>query len=242
MTAAGWHPLALAGGVPAGTSSGTHLLGAELVVWRDASGAAHVWDDRCPHRGMRLSFGFVRGDRIACLYHGWQYGTDGRCLAIPAHPGLDPPATIVTERRDCIEALGMIWTNAGAASAAPPVAEEAVGRGITPLRSVHIDRPADEVAALLVAFDLAPFHPDLAEGATRSTRRDGPLVIATAEKGYVSETVIAGIQPLDLGRAAVHLVVAANVGDYRGAGQAHFARIAETFRRAAESTPKARAA
>ncbi|MEO8668956.1 MAG: Rieske 2Fe-2S domain-containing protein [Bauldia sp.] len=236
MTAAGgWYPVALAGGVEAGTSNGMHLRGEEIVVWRDAAGAAHIWDDRCPHRGMRLSFGFVRGDRIACLYHGWQYGADGSCLAIPAHPGLQPPVTIVAERRDRVEALGMIWAGSAGEPGRPPVPEETVGQTVTPIRSLHVDRPLEDVAARLAAFDLPPFHPDLAEGARRGARRDGPLVIVTAEKGYVAETLIAGLQPLDHGHTAVHLAMAANVGDHRGPGQAHFARLAELFRHVVES-------
>ena len=49
----------------------------ELVIWRDHKGQAHAWDNRCPHRGTRLSLGFVRGNQLACLYHGWQFGGDG---------------------------------------------------------------------------------------------------------------------------------------------------------------------
>src|SRR5580700_5238771 len=70
-------PVGLSLAVEASSSAGTRLLDRELVVWRDNSGAAHVWEDRCPHRGMKLSFGFVRGDHIACLYHGWQYNSGG---------------------------------------------------------------------------------------------------------------------------------------------------------------------
>ncbi|GIS36806.1 MAG: hypothetical protein Ct9H90mP8_2260 [Pseudomonadota bacterium] len=29
-------------------------------------------DNRCPHRGTRLSLGFFSGKQLACLYHGWQ--------------------------------------------------------------------------------------------------------------------------------------------------------------------------
>lgn len=47
----------------------------------------------CPHRGMRLSLGFIRGDQVACLYHGWHYDA-GQCRYIPAHPQLTPPETI----------------------------------------------------------------------------------------------------------------------------------------------------
>jgi phenylpropionate dioxygenase-like ring-hydroxylating dioxygenase large terminal subunit len=86
--AAGWYAVAVADDIEPGTSAGTRLFDQELVVWRDRDGASHVWEDRCPHRGMRLSFGFVRGNHIACLYHGWAYDTAGQCRAIPAHPDL----------------------------------------------------------------------------------------------------------------------------------------------------------
>ena len=68
MTSASpWIPVALSADIEAGTSAGTLVNGEERVVWRDDKGATHVWEDRCPHRGMRMSFGFVRGDHIACL-------------------------------------------------------------------------------------------------------------------------------------------------------------------------------
>ncbi|RVC56037.1 Rieske (2Fe-2S) protein, partial [Mesorhizobium sp. M00.F.Ca.ET.038.03.1.1] len=92
MTTAGvWHPVALSASIEPGSSAGTHIDGKEFVVWRDNRGAPHVWEDRCPHRGMKLSFGFVRGDHIACLYHGWQYDTAGQCRYIPARPAQDEP-------------------------------------------------------------------------------------------------------------------------------------------------------
>src|ERR1700744_2690504 len=88
-----WHPVGLSHSLEAGSPAGTRLFGKELVIWRDTGGLAHVWEDRCPHRGMKLSFGFVRGDHIVCLYHGWQYDSGGYCRYIPAHPDLDVPKT-----------------------------------------------------------------------------------------------------------------------------------------------------
>ena len=115
----GWHAVALSNDVEPGSSNGTHLFGEEIVVWRDGAGVPHVWVDRCPHRGMRLSYGYVRADRIACLYHGWQYGTDGRCLRIPAHPDIEPPASIVVWRHSCREAMDLIFARLGEAIDAP---------------------------------------------------------------------------------------------------------------------------
>ena len=40
---------------------------------------------------MRLSHGFVRSEKLACIFHGWQYDGAGSCVGIPAHPDLAPP-------------------------------------------------------------------------------------------------------------------------------------------------------
>ena len=229
MSESGWYPVALAGGIEAGTSSGTHLLGEEIVVWRDAGGVPHIWEDRCPHRGMRLSFGFVRGDRIACLYHGWQWGTDGHCLHIPAHPNLKAPPSITTWRHSCHEGMGMIWAHLQEASDTPALPAEAAGHAVLPVRSLHVDCPAKMLSERFASSDIAPFNPELVAG-RRTSRREGPLVILTTQKGDLTEALIGGVQPLDASHSAIHLVLAASGADYRGAGQLHFAHFAETLR------------
>jgi nitrite reductase (NADH) small subunit len=43
-----------------------------VAVFRLADGRMFGVEDRCPHRGARLSAGVVYdGDKIACLDHGW---------------------------------------------------------------------------------------------------------------------------------------------------------------------------
>lgn len=118
------------------------LRGTDLAVWRGASGQAFVWGDRCPHRGMRLSQGFVRQDRLSCIYHGWQYGADGSCVSIPAHPDLVPPKTICATTYPAAEAGGIIWTSLKPQSGAPPGASSPI-----PVRSLQIDVPVHVVAA-----------------------------------------------------------------------------------------------
>ncbi len=39
------------------------------------------------HRRTQLSEGWVEGDRIRCLYHGWKFGSDGACQERPAEMG-----------------------------------------------------------------------------------------------------------------------------------------------------------
>jgi nitrite reductase (NADH) small subunit len=48
-----------------------------IAVFRLADGRMFAIEDRCPHRGARLSAGVIyNSDKVACLDHGW-----GICLA-----------------------------------------------------------------------------------------------------------------------------------------------------------------
>jgi phenylpropionate dioxygenase-like ring-hydroxylating dioxygenase large terminal subunit len=184
---AGWHPVALAAGIAPGTSAGTRLFGRELVVWRDAAGQSHVWEDRCPHRGMRLSFGFVRGDQIACLYHGWQFDAAGHCTHIPSHPALKVPSTIRAPVEPSVERLGMIWTGAG--PDLPP------DQPVTPVRSIALHAPADRVFAAL-----AP------------RTRTGSLV--TLQEGALQ--LAAAVQPLSETESTLHIAILGDAAHSRG--------------------------
>ena len=111
----------------------------EIVLWRDEAGASHAWEDRCPHRGMRLSFGFVRGNHIACLYHGWQYDTAGQCRYIPAHPNLEVPDTIKVATFPSVPRLAGSSGSGRrlvAEAPVPPPADFAA----RPVRSLYVDR------------------------------------------------------------------------------------------------------
>lgn len=60
-------------------------LGEDLVLWRDTSGTVHCIEDRCPHRGARLSQGRVAGEYIACPYHGIELDGLGVIRRVPAY-------------------------------------------------------------------------------------------------------------------------------------------------------------
>jgi nitrite reductase/ring-hydroxylating ferredoxin subunit len=198
------------------------------VVWRDNSGVAHVWEDRCPHRGMKLSFGFVRGDHIACLYHGWQYDTGGRCRYIPAHPDLEVPATITVPVFTTVEALGMIWTSAEPEeSRAPPPAGAAETVSV---RSLYVDRDADSLLQAVRTNLPSPFtgesEPSVAPAGDNLWR------IATGD-----DRLLVGLQRLGAGRAALHVVIEGPASIYGGAGQAHFLGWTAAVRHALEHGP-----
>jgi vanillate O-demethylase monooxygenase subunit len=104
-----WHAVAYAHEVGISPHH-TQLLGEQLVVWRDSRGVPHAFRDLCIHRGTALSLGSVAGDEIVCAYHGWRYGVDGRCTAIPQ---LDDPSRVPAKARAtayrCQERYGLIF-------------------------------------------------------------------------------------------------------------------------------------
>lgn len=78
-----WYPV-LASWEVSANPVGITRLGQQIVVWRDHDGEIHALEDRCPHRGARLSMGWNLGDRVACWYHGIEVGGDGEVKDVPA--------------------------------------------------------------------------------------------------------------------------------------------------------------
>jgi len=78
-----WYPVVPSwalGGEPIGITR----LCRNIVLWRDSEGAVRALDDRCPHRGARLSLGRNLGDRLSCWYHGVEVNDHGDVVAVPA--------------------------------------------------------------------------------------------------------------------------------------------------------------
>ncbi len=59
------------------------VLGEDLVLFRDQSGAYGLVGKHCSHRGASLYYGFVEPDGIRCAYHGWKYDACGKCVEQP---------------------------------------------------------------------------------------------------------------------------------------------------------------
>lgn len=143
-----WVAVCLATDLPAGVVIAAGCGDAEIAVWRSASGQVSAWADRCPHRGMRLSHGFVRGETLNCIYHGWTYGVGGRCLRIPAHPDLAPPAVIRARSFACIQEQGLVWVApAGTATALPDLGD------MVPVRSLVVQTPVVRLGQVLPDFE-----------------------------------------------------------------------------------------
>lgn len=91
------------------------LCGQQLVVFRTKQNQIGVLLDRCCHRGMKLSRGWVEGDRLVCPYHGWSYDLNGQIYS-PSTPNLKP----CTQSFEAIENDGAVWIKAKGSNALFP--------------------------------------------------------------------------------------------------------------------------
>jgi 3-ketosteroid 9alpha-monooxygenase subunit A len=90
--ARGWHCLGLASSFRDGKPHGVQAFGGKLVLWAGADGALHALDGYCRHMGGDLSRGEVVGDNVACPFHSWRWGGDGKCQEIPYARRVPPRA------------------------------------------------------------------------------------------------------------------------------------------------------
>ena len=79
-----WYVVAKSGELPNGAVRAVKALGRDLVVWRGADGKVRCLEDRCPHRGARISLGQVSDSDLACRYHGVTLDGEGRIVRVPA--------------------------------------------------------------------------------------------------------------------------------------------------------------
>jgi 3-ketosteroid 9alpha-monooxygenase subunit A len=81
--ARGWHCVGLEKNFRDGKPHTITAFGKKLVVFADSQGSLNVLDAFCRHMGGDLSQGTIKGDEVACPFHDWRWGGDGRCKQIP---------------------------------------------------------------------------------------------------------------------------------------------------------------
>jgi len=81
--ARGWHCLGLIRDFADGKPHQINAFGQKLVVFSGEDGVISVLDGYCRHMGGDLSQGTVKGNEIACPFHDWRWGGDGRCKLVP---------------------------------------------------------------------------------------------------------------------------------------------------------------
>jgi 5,5'-dehydrodivanillate O-demethylase oxygenase subunit len=102
-----WQPVAAAGELTAEKPvKAVRILGEDLVVFQDKSGAYGLIGRNCPHRRASLAYGRVEEHGIRCAYHGWKFDGMGRCLETPAEPTDSPLKNRIRQKAYPVEKLG----------------------------------------------------------------------------------------------------------------------------------------
>src|SRR5579859_4990645 len=162
-----WYFAALSSDLPRGRMKRHELLGEPVLLGRSNGGELFALRDICPHRAAPLSAGrFHRegsgAETVECPYHGWRFGSDGACAAIPslvADQAMDV-SRIRVRRYPIVESQGLIFVWVGSTARGdgeptepPPVFEGVVGGG--PKLVDRMDFEAHIYHAVFVLIDTA---------------------------------------------------------------------------------------
>ncbi|MGI9625159.1 MAG: Rieske 2Fe-2S domain-containing protein, partial [Acidimicrobiales bacterium] len=151
-----WHPIATSLDLPYRHTFQAKLLGRELAVWRADDDFVNVWENRCLHRGVRLSIGINDGRELRCQYHGWRYANrTAGCTYIPAHPADAPAQTICNRTFPGTERYGLIWSGEDPQGEIPSFG--LVDGEAFALRSLPVNAPMELVLEHLADLDSAVF-------------------------------------------------------------------------------------
>lgn len=106
-----WYFGALSSELDGGRLTRKIILGDPVMLGRTPSGEVFALRDICPHRGVPLSAGKMKGDTVECPYHGWRFKADGQCTHIPSLvEGQEMDVARIRVRNYPIsEANGLIW-------------------------------------------------------------------------------------------------------------------------------------
>jgi phthalate 4,5-dioxygenase len=118
-----WVPIGRSDEVkPGGDPVRFMALGERLIGFRNSQGRLGVIDYRCAHRNAELFFGLNEEEGIRCIYHGWKFDHEGRCLDVPNVPPhqRDVKNKIKLKSFHATERYGVIWVYLGEREVPPP--------------------------------------------------------------------------------------------------------------------------
>ena len=94
------------------------ICGENLVFYRTSEGECVALQDACWHRLVPLSLGELKGDTVACGYHGLRYDQDGRCVFMPSQATINPVAGV--RSYPVVERHRFVWIWMGDPALADP--------------------------------------------------------------------------------------------------------------------------
>lgn len=210
----GWHPIAASHDLPYRHVFQAQLLGREFAVWRADDGYVNVWENRCLHRGVRLSIGINDGRELKCQYHGWRYANrTAGCTYIPAHPADAPARTITNRTYPSTERYGLVWSGAQAEGEGPEV-PALDGKAPLALRGIPVNAPAELVLAALRSYRFQPIARIDGSAAETAVEAVEAFSVALRAREDGAETLaVFFVQPVDSARSVVRGVLDRDPGE-----------------------------
>ncbi len=95
-----------------GKAKPIRIMSENFTLYRGASGKAFCVDAQCPHRFAMMHLGWVEGDDIRCVYHGWKFDGAGQCIEQPAEEA-GFARKVKIGNYPCDEYLGLVWVYFG---------------------------------------------------------------------------------------------------------------------------------
>ncbi|HKT18398.1 MAG TPA: Rieske 2Fe-2S domain-containing protein [Stellaceae bacterium] len=111
-----WLPALLSEEIPSPDSPPVRvdLLGEKLVAFRDSNGRIGLIGRYCAHRQMDLFFGRNEECGLRCVYHGWKFDVNGKCVDMPVETAAAGyKDRIALDVYPCREHAGIIWAYLG---------------------------------------------------------------------------------------------------------------------------------
>ena len=89
------------------------ICGESILFWRTEAGQVTAMSDRCVHRRFPLSEAPSHrvGDTVVCGYHGFTYGPDGVCVAVPGQTRMSRTARL--KSYPVVEQDSFVWVFIG---------------------------------------------------------------------------------------------------------------------------------
>lgn len=119
-----WYPVAWSAQLQAGAVQRVMVWQQAIALYRETNGQVYALEDACPHKGVELHRGEVKGDRLVCPYHGWEFDTAGQCVHIPYFPPSQKLPCAQARMFPAQEKYGIVWLFPGdralAAQHSPP--------------------------------------------------------------------------------------------------------------------------
>ncbi len=164
------------------------LLEKPVLLYKGDSGRVVALDNRCCHRGAKLSNGRREGDDIRCMYHGLKFAPDGKCIQIPGQDNI--PKGLGVRAYPVVERQHLIWIWMGDPAKADPATILDIPYLASPAWRGIPDYLHYEANYLLIVDNLADFshlafvHTKTLGGSEEYAYKTKPLAIERLDDGF----------------------------------------------------------